>query len=55
MSTKETARTLNLSIKTIESHRQRIKHKLQLTSGSQLLQYAINWFNGQESGVSGSW
>jgi DNA-binding NarL/FixJ family response regulator len=53
MSTKETARTLNLSVKTIESHRQRIKHKLQLTTGAQLLQYAINWFTGQESGSSG--
>ena len=55
MSTKETARTLNLSVKTIESHRQRIKHKLQLATGSQLLQYAINWFTGQESGSGGSW
>jgi DNA-binding NarL/FixJ family response regulator len=55
MSTKDTARTLNLSVKTIESHRQRIKHKLQLTTGSQLLQYAINWFTGQESGANGSW
>jgi DNA-binding NarL/FixJ family response regulator len=50
MSTKETARALNLSIKTIESHRQRIKHKLKLTSGTQLVQYAINWFTGQEAG-----
>jgi DNA-binding NarL/FixJ family response regulator len=52
MGTRETARLLNVSIKTIESHRHRIKHKLNLTTGSQLVQYAINWFTGQEAGVS---
>jgi len=51
MSTREAARVLNLSVKTIESHRHRIKYKLNLTSGSQLVQYAINWFMGQEAGV----
>ena len=49
MSTRETAHSLNLSIKTIESHRQRIKHKLNLTTGTQLLQYAINWFTGRSA------
>ena len=44
VSTRETATSLNLSIKTIESHRQRIKSKLNLRSGTQLVQYAINWF-----------
>ena len=52
LSTKQTARALNLSVKTIESHRQRIKHKLKLTTGTQLVQYAINWFTGQEAGVN---
>ena len=52
LSTKQTARALNLSVKTIESHRQRIKHKLKLTTGAQLVQYAINWFTGQETGVN---
>jgi DNA-binding NarL/FixJ family response regulator len=52
MSTRDTACLLNLSIKTIESHRHRIKYKLNLTTGSQLVQYAINWFTGQEAGVS---
>jgi len=51
MSTRDTARLLNLSIKTIESHRHRIKYKLNLTTGSQLVRYAINWFTGQEAGV----
>jgi DNA-binding NarL/FixJ family response regulator len=44
MSTRETAHSLNLSIKTIESHRQRIKGKLNLRSGTQLMQFAVNWF-----------
>ena len=48
MSTRETAHSLNLSIKTIESHRQRIKRKLNLTTGMQLVQYAVNWFTGRE-------
>ncbi len=54
MSTRETAQSLNLSIKTIESHRQRIKRKLNLATGTQLVQYAVNWFTGREgSGVAG--
>jgi len=40
-STRETARLLHLSIKTVESHRQRIKRKLNLTTGNQLLRYAV--------------
>jgi DNA-binding NarL/FixJ family response regulator len=49
MSTRETAESLNLSIKTVESHRQRIKRKLNLHTGTQLVQYAVNWFTGRES------
>lgn len=49
-STRQTAQLLNLSIKTVESHRHRIKYKLHLTTGAQLVQYAINWFAGQEAG-----
>ena len=48
MSTRETAHSLNLSIKTVESHRQRIKRKLNLNTGTQLVQYAVNWFTGRE-------
>jgi DNA-binding CsgD family transcriptional regulator len=50
MSTRETALSLNLSIKTVESHRQRIKRKLNLTTGTQLVQYAVNWFTGRDAG-----
>ena len=41
MSTREAAQALHLSIKTVESHRQRIKRKLNLSSGAQLVRYAI--------------
>jgi DNA-binding NarL/FixJ family response regulator len=53
MSTRETAHSLNLSIKTVESHRQRIKRKLNLTTGTQLVQYAVNWFTGREAAATG--
>src|SRR6266852_716123 len=51
MSTRETALSLNLSIKTVESHRQRIKRKLNLNTGTQLVQYALNWFTCREAGT----
>jgi DNA-binding NarL/FixJ family response regulator len=51
LSTRDTARMLNLSVKTIESHRHRIKYKLNLATGAQLVQYAINWFTCQEAGL----
>lgn len=41
MGTREIAQSLNLSIKTIESHRQRIKRKLNISSGSQLVRFAV--------------
>lgn len=44
-STREIARSLNLSIKTIESHRQRIKRKLNLRNGTHLMRFAVDWFN----------
>jgi DNA-binding NarL/FixJ family response regulator len=45
--TREIARDLNLSIKTIESHRQRIKKKLSLDTSPRLVQFAVNWYAGQ--------
>lgn len=41
VSTREAANSLNLSIKTVESHRQRIKRKLNLTTATQLVRYAV--------------
>jgi DNA-binding NarL/FixJ family response regulator len=40
-SNKETARALNISVKTVEAHRLNIMRKLRLTSLSQLVRYAI--------------
>ncbi|MGA2189683.1 MAG: response regulator transcription factor [Steroidobacteraceae bacterium] len=51
LSSREAASSLNLSIKTVESHRQRIKGKLNLRSGTQLVQYAINWFVAENGGT----
>jgi DNA-binding NarL/FixJ family response regulator len=42
-SSREIAATLHLGIKTVETHRQRIKQKLELASSAQLLQYAASW------------
>lgn len=42
-SSREVAEALNLSIKTIEAHRQRIKRKLGLGSGAQLVNFAVAW------------
>jgi DNA-binding NarL/FixJ family response regulator len=42
-STREIAADLNLSVKTVESHRQRLKKKLNLESSPKLVQFAVNW------------
>lgn len=39
----EIARRLNLSVKTIESHREHIKAKLGLQRATELVRYAFNW------------
>ena len=46
-STREVAESLNLSVKTVESHRQRIKKKLNLQTSPQLVQFAVNWYSRQ--------
>jgi DNA-binding NarL/FixJ family response regulator len=45
VSSRDIAADLGLSVKTVESHRQSLKRKLSLGTNSQLLQFAINWFN----------
>jgi DNA-binding NarL/FixJ family response regulator len=45
--TREIAEALHLSVKTVESHRQRIKKKLHLENSPQLVQFAVNWCSGQ--------
>jgi len=49
VSSRDIAAELGLSVKTVESHRQSIKRKLNLATNSQLLQYAMNWFNWRRS------
>ena len=46
-STREIANELNLSVKTVESHRQRIKKKLNLSTSPQLVQFAVNSYSVQ--------
>lgn len=52
LSTRSTATTLHVSIKTVETHRERIKSKLALKNGSELIQAAIRW--NFEQGSMGS-
>ncbi len=46
-SSREAADTLGLSVKTVETHRQSLKRKLNLATNAQLLQYAINWYTSR--------
>jgi DNA-binding NarL/FixJ family response regulator len=43
MGTREIAEKLFLSVKTIEAHRERIKEKLKLKSGTELMRYAVQF------------
>jgi DNA-binding NarL/FixJ family response regulator len=42
--TRQIAEELHLSVKTVETYRERIKDKLQLDHANELVQHAINWF-----------
>lgn len=48
-SSRDVARDLALSVKTIESHRQSIKRKLNFSTNGQLLQFAMKWFGGRRA------
>ena len=48
--TREISDRLHLSVKTVESYRARIKTKLNLTSGTELLQHAVQWVDGEGAG-----
>jgi DNA-binding NarL/FixJ family response regulator len=41
--TGEIARLLHLSVHTIDTHREKIRHKLDITSGQELMQKAVQW------------
>ena len=54
MSTREIATALNLSFKTIETHRENIKHKLGLKGAAALTRYASEWARQKSSGDQAS-
>lgn len=43
--TRQIAATLHIDVSTVETYRSRIKDKLNLKTGAELLQYAIRWSN----------
>jgi DNA-binding NarL/FixJ family response regulator len=45
--TREIARRLHLSVKTVEVHRASIKEKLSLTTATELIRYAVRWLDAQ--------
>src|ERR1035437_4023300 len=45
--TREIAGRLHLSVKTVEVHRANIKEKLQLTTATELVRYAVRWLDSQ--------
>lgn len=47
VSSRDIAAELGLSVKTVESHRQSTKRKLNFATNAQLLQFAMNWFAGR--------
>lgn len=47
---REVAKSLSMSLKTVETHRSNIKHKLKLETGAQLMRYAVLWIEGREEG-----
>ena len=49
LSSREAAEGLGLSVKTVETHRQSLKRKLNLATNAQLLQYAINWYGNRST------
>jgi len=53
-STREVAERLCVSIKTIESHREHIKEKLQLKNANELVQHATQWVMTEGGGSMGS-
>lgn len=47
VSTSEIAQRLNLSIKTVETHRAHIKEKLNLKTAPELVHYAVDWVQSE--------
>jgi len=48
-STRDIAKVLNLSTKTVETHRAHIKQKLKLKNAAELIQHAVNWVENERA------
>lgn len=48
--TREISERLHLSVKTVESYRSRLKAKLGLQNGTELIKHAVAWVEGEGSG-----
>lgn len=48
-STRDIAERLHLSVKTVESYRARIKEKLNLESGNELMKHAVQWVESEDA------
>ncbi len=48
--TRDIAEHLHLSVKTVETHKAKIKHKLKLKSAADMVHYAIRWLEAQGAG-----
>lgn len=51
--TRDIAQTLRLSVKTIETYRASLKHKLGLDTAPQLVRYAVTWVDAQAGSPEG--
>jgi DNA-binding NarL/FixJ family response regulator len=49
LSTRQIAEELNISMKTIEAHREHIRAKLNLKTNADLVQYAIHWVHSEKN------
>lgn len=47
-STRSIAKEINLSVKTVETHRAHIKEKLGFTGANEMVRFAIDWVAHQE-------
>jgi DNA-binding NarL/FixJ family response regulator len=52
VSTRDIAKQLHLSVKTVEVHRLNIKTKLKLSTASELIHHAVRWMQSQTPGAA---
>lgn len=51
-SSMEIARALHISVKTVETHRAKLRRKLVLRTGAELMRYAVAWRHAEGRGIS---